>query len=107
LAQPSSTTQRADSFLFTAVALQPNQLAWRCLTRGTVHSDVAATSAVLQRSRVPANCQGRRGTVHGCSVGKDVYAATCVVKHFRSWSICVGTPSAITTSAQTGPQTNL
>jgi len=34
-----------------AVALRPYQLARHYLTRGTIHSDVAAASAVLQYSR--------------------------------------------------------
>jgi len=78
-----------------AVSLWPYQLARRCLTRGTVRSDVAAASAVLWRSRTPAKWWG---TCEQC-MGVLLW---CVVKRFRSRSTCVCMVSASTASRLTG-----
>ena len=74
----------------TTAARWHYELARHCLTRGTVHSEVAAASAVLQRSSAPANWRGtcKQSTGMVPVRTSTLSTVTCVVKHFRGWSVC-------------------
>jgi len=96
---------RADA----AVALQTYHLAQCCLTRETVHSDVTTAGNVLQRSGTQANWRGTCKWSTGAVPARTstLNTATCVVKCFRSRSVCwrytcVGVPNTSTTSWLTG-----
>jgi len=62
-----------------AVALQTYQLARRCLTTGTVHSDVTAASAVPVTFTRASKLAGHLRTVHGRGANRTstVYTQHC------------------------------